>query len=203
MHDPLEPFRWLDPDDGPCPLDDIFTVSFFHGLNGGEVLDRFGAAASGRPRTGFDELRGRVEDFVARSDGGDGGGHVGVWEAGEWSAAVELWGWQATLHDVAGRLSQGCRTVAVTRHDYAAHSFVHAAAGSVLTSFDPHAPGFRHGSDPEGLDSLMRGISMDPEGETQPDAPVAMSFALAAGITGVAFTPDFLELPLLVGDVRG
>jgi hypothetical protein len=34
------------------------------------------------------------------------------------------------------------------------------------------------------------------------DDPLAMSFALAAGVSGVEFTPGTLEQPLLVGGLR-
>ncbi|MCH6159868.1 DUF6461 domain-containing protein [Streptomyces sp. M600PL45_2] len=199
MSDSLERFRWLDVAEGRCPLGEIFSVSFFHGLAPEEVLRRFGSdAASGSAGTKAPTSLGRLCERA-----GESGGFVGVLAAGEWSAAVELCGWEATLPDVAERLSAGCELVAVTRHDYAEHCFVYAVDGRIVTCFDSHVPGHRQGSDPDALNSLMRQTGTDPDGEEMClDEPVAASFALAAGITGVTFTEDMLERPLLVGAVR-
>lgn len=203
MHDPLERFRWLDADETGCPLGGIFTVSFFRGLGTGEVLRRFGADPAAARQGDFGQLCDHVGDFLSQSDGGDGGGYVGVLDTGEWSTAVELWGWEATLPDVVDGLSRGCEVVAVTRHDYAEHSFVHAVGGSISTGFDPHVPSHRHGSAPHALNPLMRRIGADPDEEEMcADDPLATSFALAAAMTGVAFTPGTLDRPVLVGELR-
>jgi hypothetical protein len=200
MSDSLERFRWLDVAEGHCPLGEIFSVSFFRGLAPEEVLCRFGSgAASGSagteaPPTSLGALCERA---------GDAGGFIGALAAGDWSVAVELCGWEATLPDVAERLSADCELVAVTRHDYAEHCFVYAVDGRIVTCFDSHVPGHRQGSDPDALNSLMRRSGTDPDGEEMClDEPVAASFALAAGITGVPFTEDMLQRPLLVGAVR-
>ncbi|OEU88264.1 hypothetical protein DB35_18005 [Streptomyces abyssalis] len=202
VRDPLEQLRWLDVGEGHCPLGEIFSVSFFRGLGTEEVLRRFGTGAQEGVRMSFGALRDRVENLLPQSDGGAGGQYVGVLEAGEWSVAVELSGWEATLPDVAERLSHACEMVAVTRHDYAEHDFVYAVDGSFVTGFNAHTPGYRFGSDPEALNSRIRAIGVDPEqDEMCLDDPIATSFALAAEITGVVFAPDTLERPLLVGSV--
>lgn len=213
MTEILERFGWLDAAEHRCPLGGIFTVSFFRGVGPGEVLHRFGAPAAGRRRMSFGELCGRVGGFLSGGAGaegrvhppagGTGGGYVGVRQSGEWSVALELSGWEATLPDVTERLSQGCEVVAATRHDYAEHSFMYAVDGDVVTCFDPQVPGHRHGSRPDALNSPMRRAGCDPQCQEMCfDDPMAMAFALTAGITGVEFTPEVLEQPLLVGDVR-
>ncbi|NLU74484.1 hypothetical protein HCC61_17670 [Streptomyces sp. HNM0575] len=203
VSDPLEDLRWLDAAEGRCPLGGIFSVSFFHGLGPAEVLRRFGAAPSGEPDGGHGP-HGRPPTLGTLCErAGDGGGFVGAMRTGEWTAAVELCGWEATLPDVAERLSADCEMVAVTRHDYAEHCFVYAVGGSVVTCFDSHVPGYRQGSAPDGLNAVMRETGLDPGSEEMClDDPVATSFALAAAITGVVFTRDVLERPLLTGAVR-
>lgn len=204
MSDSLARFRWLDAAEHRCPLGGIFTVSFFHGLGTGEVLRRFGADPAAAQWVDFGQLHDRVEHFVSKSAGGDNGGCVGVVDTGEWSTAIEPWGWQATLHDVVDGLSRDCEVVAVTRHDYAEHTFVHAVGGSIATGFDPHFPSRRYGRSPNALAPLMRRLGVDPDEEEMfADDPLAMSFALAAGISGVEFTPSMLERPLLVRQLGG
>jgi hypothetical protein len=210
--DLLAPYHWLQrPDGSPQnPLGDIYCVSFFRGLGPAEVLRRFdpGAPAGGREMT-FRELDETVFEFVQETDGGDGGGHVGVVAAGEWSVAVELWGWFATIPEAAARLSQGCEMVAVSRHDYAEDDFTYAVDGTVVTTFNPSWPFERNGGDAGRLDDLMRGVGMVLEQPADDagwhddgfDHGLARAFALAAGITGVPMTPDLLEGPFLVGPI--
>ncbi|QRX89998.1 DUF6461 domain-containing protein [Streptomyces noursei] len=201
--DPLAPFRWLEGHRGP--LGDIFCVSFCRGLDPAELLRRFGAPDTPAPEScDLDELLSRVGEFVAETRGGDGGGHVGVVRVGDWSMAVEPWGWRATLSDVATALSAGAEFVAVSRHDYAEDGFVHAVDGELVTAFAPYTPGRRHGSAPDRWTAAMAEVGLDPRPDGQRhDHRIAAAFALAAKATGVAFTPEVLAGPLLVGDLRG
>lgn len=213
--DPLARFHWLG---GDGPLDDIFCVSFFHGLGPEDVVPRFGGPApssQSAPAQGpesapvsaarwmrFDEIGERVVESLADSAGAEGG-YVAVVQTGEWSVAVEPFGWQGTLTDVAERLSADCEFVAVGRHDYAEGRFVHAVGGTVTTAFIPHLPSMPYGSEPAALDGLLRELGVDPQDEYESvEHDIATAFALAARVTGVAFTPDLLEQPMLVGEVR-
>jgi hypothetical protein len=212
--DPLAPYRWLQgPDEsGSTSLGEIYCVSFFRGLGPAEVLRRFDPDGQPGSETTLGELDDQVLEFVEETDGGDGGGYVGVIAAGAWSVAVEPGGWHAVLLESAAKLSHGCEVVAVSRHDYAEDHFTYAADGEVITAFNPSWPFDRHGSDTGRLDDLMRGAGMslekpedDAAWETAADDRhangLARAFALAAAITGVPFTPDLLDGPFLVGPI--
>ncbi|MEU4517013.1 DUF6461 domain-containing protein [Nonomuraea wenchangensis] len=213
--DPLAPFRWLAASDFPSnPLNDIFSVAFFRGLDPVEVVRRFSRGEDSGVESDFAGLNEAAWEFVDGGDGGDGGGHVGVFREGEWCVAVEPMGWLVTLHEVLPRLSRGCEVVAVTRHDYAAeHSFEYAVDGESVTGYLLRHPHDRYGSDPDRLNGHMRELGMAlelPEGddaaydavwELNYDTAVPRAFALAARITGVPFTPDLLDRPMLVGPI--
>ncbi|MFG3438939.1 DUF6461 domain-containing protein [Nonomuraea sp. NPDC047897] len=223
IDDPLAPFRWLCRDDHWWS--EIFCVSFLRGVEPAEVVRRFGGTATGR-HAEFDEFEDLVSHFLHTTDGGEGSGHVGAVEVGEWCVAIEPSGWSAVSWEVASRLSRdGAELVAISRHDYAEDTFLHARDGVVLTTFNPDTPGLRHGDAPHALADLMRAVGLAPdqdldqgldegEGEGNGDgdgdgdgwdalAPVAVlrSFALAAKITGVVLEPAHLDGPLYVGAV--
>ncbi|MEO3796367.1 DUF6461 domain-containing protein [Nonomuraea sp. B10E15] len=211
-NDPLAPYRWLQAADGDPgnPLGDIFCVSFFRGLGPAEVLRRFGPAEPPGREMGFAELDEEVHAFVEETAGGDGGGHVGVVPLGEWSVAIELWGWTATSPEVIEPLSRGCEVVTVSRHDYAEDDFSYAIDGAVVTTFRPIMPSERHGDDKDRLNELMREVGLTPEEdddgwearwEDMSANGLARAFLLAARITGVEFTAGLLSGPLLVGAI--
>ncbi|WP_134736011.1 DUF6461 domain-containing protein [Amycolatopsis sp. CFH S0740] len=197
MTDLLTELAWLD-DYGP--LQDIFCVSFVRGLDPPEVVRRFGGV--GGEQMTFGELNNLVAEYVAQTQGGNGGGYVGVVSSGEWSVAVEPWGWQGNLSEVVARLSKESEVVAVNRHDYAEAHFVHAVDGTVVAGFTPCLPSRTYGSESERLIQVMREAGLDPGGDERPSNPIAAAFAVAAGVTGVVFTPEMLERLLLVGDIR-
>ncbi|MFC4496986.1 DUF6461 domain-containing protein [Streptomyces ovatisporus] len=203
MPDPLTRFRWLE---GDCPLDEIFCVSFFHGLEPAGVLSRLGVDPRWTRRMSFEEFGDffvHVDENVAGT--ADGSGCFGALKAGDWSAVVEPMGWKGASLDAPG-LSRDTTHLAVLRHDYAEHDFVYAVDGSVLTRFDPRMPDMRHGEEPDVLNSRMRAAGLNPRADDEedwPDEPVASSFALMADVTGVPFTPGLLEQPLLAGCVAG
>ncbi len=213
--DPLIPFQWLNvpESEGGGRLGVIFSVAFFRGLDPAEVVRRFSRGEDSGRESDFAELDDKVYEFLEETDGGDGGGHVGVFPAGEWCVAIEPFGWMVTLPEVLAPLSRGCEVVAVNRHDYAAeHSFEYAIDGTVVTGYPLRHPYERHGSDPDRLNGFMRelGMCLDrPEDDDAWDAvwednyvtAVPRGFALAAKITGVSFTRDMLGRPMLVGPI--
>lgn len=202
MADLLVPFRWLEASPGVGDREDllgeIFCVSFFRGLEPAEVLRRFGTGRTGQETT-FHELRVKVWESVG----------VGNDYVGEWGVAVEPEGFQAVLAERLTRLFRGCEVAAVGRHDYAEDSFVYAVDGKIVTSFTPHLPGTRWGSDTDRINELMRETGLPPEklDEEAWEATwddmytnrISHAFLLAAKITGVVFTPSILDGPLLVG----
>lgn len=129
----LTPFRWLSVSEerGGSALGFIFSVAFFRGLTPAEVVRRFTGDAG--LRTGYDGLNERVQEFLDATDGGDGGGYVGVVAAGGWSVAIEPYGWTVTLPETVTELSRGCEMLAITRHDYAAHALQYAIDGTSVT----------------------------------------------------------------------
>ncbi|WP_449063642.1 DUF6461 domain-containing protein [Planomonospora algeriensis] len=212
--DPLAPFQWLNVSEskGGGPLNMIFSVAFFRGLDPVEVMRRFSHGEGSGQESGFDGLDEKVGEFLDETDGGDGGGHVGVFQVGEWCVAIEPYGWTATILEVATELSQGCEMLAVTRHDYAEDSFTYAINGTIITDYPLRRPYERSGSDPDRLNGFMRELGMgldEPGDDAAWDAAwednhltaVPRAFALAAKVTGVPFTPDMLGRPMLVGPI--
>ncbi|MEU5880695.1 DUF6461 domain-containing protein [Spirillospora sp. NPDC047279] len=187
----------------------MFCASFFHGLAPADVLRRFGPDEEAGRQMPVEGLWEVVEDFVRRTREGSGSGHVGVRQVGEWSVALELLGWYAVLHECYPAFSRGCEMVAVSRHDYAEDSFVYAADGELITGFASRSPGRRWGGEPDRLNRAMgrAGLlheSVDDAMEAWPgrhEHRIARSFALAAEVTGVAFTPSLLDGPFLVGAI--
>ncbi|WP_432928441.1 DUF6461 domain-containing protein [Microbispora sp. CA-135349] len=210
MPDPLAPFRWLAAPAGTAhnPLGDVFSVSFFHGLEPADVAARFESAGAPSRSMSFAELEDEVTRFLEETDGGDGGGHVGITRIGEWSVALEPCGWHTALGENLARLAQGCEAVAVGRHDYAEHGFLYAVDGEIVTAFTPHASTNRWGSDPDRLKEPMRRVRLPLTAATGKavwnarwDDALPRAFALAATITGVTLTPDCFDGPLLVASM--
>ncbi|CRY74842.1 hypothetical protein SAMN05421776_101265 [Nocardia farcinica] len=219
--DPVAPFEWLLTHDGRrCPLDEIYTVAFFRGLDPSEVVRRYSRGEDHGQEASFDEL---MEQAAENSSlpGRSGGGTVGVVRVGEWSVAIEPDGWMATLHDVLADLSRGCEVVAITRHDYAEASFAYAIDGTVVTGYKPlDCPHSRHGTEPDRLNGFMRELGMtvdvrddendgdeydweeeDERAESDYLASLPRAFALAAKLTHVRFTPEILDRAMVVGPV--
>ncbi|WP_460352795.1 DUF6461 domain-containing protein [Actinoallomurus acanthiterrae] len=214
--DLLAPFQWLNvpESEGGGRLDVIFSVAFFRGLDPAEVVRRFSLGEDSGQESDFGALNEKAGEFVNETAGGDGGGYVGVFQAGEWCVAIEPCGWMVTLHEVVTKLSRGCEVLAVTRHDYAAeHSFEYAIDGTIVTGYRLRHPYERYGSDPDRLNGFMLELGMgldEPENDAARDAAwednydtaVPRGFALAAKVTGVPFTPDMLGRPMLVGPIE-
>ncbi|GGO12713.1 hypothetical protein GCM10010116_25540 [Microbispora rosea subsp. aerata] len=210
MPDALAPFRWLAAPPGTSynPLGDVFCVAFFHGLEPAEVAARFDSAETPARSMTFGELDDRVTEFIEGTDGGCGGGYVGVTRIGEWSVVIEPYGWHITLSENLACLSRGCEAVAVGRHDYADHRFMYAVDGEIVTAFTPHVSAKRWGSDHDRLREPMRRVGLPltatagkPTWDTRWDDALPKAFALAATITGVTLSADSLAGPLLVASV--
>ncbi|WP_199744916.1 DUF6461 domain-containing protein [Actinomadura harenae] len=199
--------------EGGGPLGVIFSVAFFHGLDPTGVIRRFSQGEDSGEQSDFSGLSQRAFEFVDVTRGGDGGGYVGAFQAGEWCVAIEPCGWWVTDHQLVAGLSRGCEVVAVTRHDYAAeHSFEYAIDGTIVNGYRLRHPHERYGSDPDRLKSFMLDLGMgldrpqddavwDVAWENNYNTAVPRGFALAAKVTGVPFTPDMLDRPMLVGPI--
>lgn len=218
--DPLAPFRWLH--DGDSLLEDIFTVAFFRGLEPSEVVRRFSRGEDHGQESDFAGLMDQATEFSIKTDGGYGGGTVGVLQVGEWSVAIEPMGWMATLHDVLAELSRDCEVLAITRHGYAEDSLRYAIDGTIVTGYNPlQCPYLRHGSEPDRLNGFMRELGMavdsrddendrddeydwedeDERAESDYVSALPGAFALAAKLTQVRFIPEILDRAMLVGPV--
>jgi hypothetical protein len=209
--DRLATFRWLTApatDNVHTPLGDVFSVSFFHGLEPADVAARFEPTAAAVRSMTLDELHDEVAEFIEETDGDDGGGYVGITRIGEWSVAIEPCGRHTALGDNLARLAQECEAVAVGRHDYAEHAFLYAVDGEIVTAFTPHASVNRWGSDPDRLKEPMRRVGLPLTAtagkaawDTRWDDALPKAFALAATITGVTLTPRSFDGPLLVAPI--
>lgn len=211
--DPWAPFEWLAASESQAgPLGVIFSVAFFRGLDPSEVVRRFNNGEDSSQELDFEQLNDRMVEFLGKTGGGSGGGHVGVFPAGEWSVAIEPCGFWATDRDVLADLSRGCEVLAITRHDYATHSLAYAIDSTLVTAHELQVPHIRWGSDPDRLNDYMRELGMvldssdneidwDAVGNINYNIAVPRAFALAAKVTGVSFTPVMLNQPLLVGPI--
>ncbi|MEV0251894.1 DUF6461 domain-containing protein [Nocardia sp. NPDC050712] len=219
--DPLAPFQWLNASESQAgPLGVIFSIAFVRNLDPSEVVRRFSNGNDSGQESDFEELKDRIVEFT--SGGGDGGGHVGVFRAGEWSVAIEPYGWWMTDHKTLAELSRDCEVLAITRHDYAVHSLEYAVDGTIVTGHRLWYPHIRWGCDPDRLNDYMRELGMEldmtdddyiydadeDEPESHADAwdisvstGVPRAFALAAKVTGVSFTADMLDQPLFIGPI--
>ncbi|WP_232840279.1 DUF6461 domain-containing protein [Nocardia aurea] len=214
--DPLAPFQWLNASESQAgPLGVIFSIAFFRDLDPSGVVRRFSNGDDSGQESDF-------EEFLGKTGGGDGAGHVGVFRAGAWSVAIEPYGWWMTDHKMLAELSRDCEVLAITRHDYAVHSLEYAIDGTIVTGHRLWYPHIRWGADPDRLNDYMRELGMEldmteddyiydadeDEPESNSDAwdisvstGVPRAFALAAKVTGVSFTVDMLDQPLLVGPI--
>ncbi|MEV6276811.1 DUF6461 domain-containing protein [Nocardia sp. NPDC051832] len=210
--DPLAPYYWLNADDGnACPLGEIFTVAFFRGLDPSEVVRRFSRGADQGRESDFDGIMRQASESCSTPSEGLA---VGVWQAGEWSVAIEPFGWMATLPDVLAELSRDCEVVAITHHAYAEDCFMYAIDGTLVTGYKPlSCPHIRFGSEPDRLYEFMRELGMPLDMEEEEHewdwddddddyfAALPRAFALTAQLTQVRFTPEMLDRAMLVGPV--
>jgi hypothetical protein len=110
---------------------------------------------------------------------------LAVRAVGFWVLAVEVNGWQGARPEVLERLSAGTWAVSVYWNVNGQTRFSLAAAGHVLTTFDPQFPDRRDGADPDGLEAVRAGLPWD-------DAlPRPLALALAARVTGHPARPSW------------
>jgi hypothetical protein len=176
----VDRFLWTEED----PFGDVCGVYFFRGLGPEEVLSRFDPLSSVEPTT----LAGTGERARAVSEVP----YVAAAEVGAWTVAVAPD--DARAAPEVAELSWATEVVAVMRHDYAEDRFVYTTDGAVVAGFIAWQPEISGGDDPERLNEPMRRVGLLPD---PPDASVSHAvprmFALAAEITGVAFTPAVLD----------
>ncbi|MFE3452926.1 DUF6461 domain-containing protein [Nonomuraea sp. NPDC059194] len=177
-------------------LGPIYTLTFVQHPDEREVLRRFGVAPQDiGPLTDDD-----VDERLQATDGH--GDLVRAVDLGEWTVAVEKYGWQGLRPEVLLELSRdGGRVIVVSRHDYANHHFAYAADGQVLTSFNPEFPGNREGVAPDHLDEHLRELGIDPAADDQIDNHLPAALALVSRISGAVLTPAHLSKPLPGGRV--
>ncbi len=219
--DPLAPLQWLNASESQAdPLGEIFSVGFFRNLDPSEVVRRFSKGDDSGQESDFEELNDRMVEFLGKTGGVHGGGHVGVFRAGAWSVAIEPVGWWMTDRKTLAELSRDCEVLAITIHGYAEHSLEYAIDGTIVTGHRLEYPHIRWGCDPDRLNDYMRELGMEldmtdddyvydaDEDESDSDAwdisysaVVPRAFALAAKVTGVSFTADMLDQPLLIGPI--
>ncbi|WP_435592235.1 DUF6461 domain-containing protein [Nocardia sp. bgisy118] len=219
--DPLAPLQWLNASESQAdPLGEIFSVGFFRNLDPSEVVRRFSKGDDSGQESDFEELNDRMVEFLGKTGGVHGGGHVGVFRAGAWSVAIEPVGWWMTDRKTLAELSRDCEVLAITIHGYAEHSLEYAIDGTIVTGHRLEYPHIRWGCDPDRLNDYMRELGMEldmtdddyvydaDEDESDSDAwdisysaVVPRAFALAAKVTGVSFTADMLDQPMLIGPI--
>ncbi|MEU7140902.1 DUF6461 domain-containing protein [Nocardia sp. NPDC046473] len=216
--DPLAPFQWLNAFENQAdPLGEIFSVGFFRNLAPSQVVRRFSKGDDSGQESDFEELNDRMVEFLGKTGGGHGGGHVGVFRAGVWSVAIEPVGWWMTDRETLPELSRDCEVLAITVHGYAEHSLEYAIDGTIVTGHRLEYPHDRWGCDPDRLNDYMRELGMEVElgmtdndhiydpDEDESDSDystcVPRAFALAAKVTGVSFTADMLDQPLIIGPI--
>ncbi|WP_113705336.1 DUF6461 domain-containing protein [Nonomuraea lactucae] len=189
-------------------LGDVWCLTFVRDLDDAEALRRLGASEESIRPLSYQELmdEGLFPHTVLA------GRLVG------WVVLIERNGSEATEPDALRALSAGTEVVSVLRHDYANDMFVYAIDGERLTSFDPRKPGWRYGSDPDRLLSVMREAGLDPtyvpgdyvpqdedDGEDEDIIPILPTvngaLTLAARLTGVVLSQEVLHGPLLGGVV--
>ncbi|MEU4328763.1 DUF6461 domain-containing protein [Nonomuraea dietziae] len=141
-----------------------------------------------------------VDERILATDGH--GDLVRVVGLGEWTVAVEKFGWQGRAHQALRELSRdGGQAIAVSRQDNANHRLSYAADGQVITSFNPEFPGIREGVAPGHLDEHLRKLGIDPAADDQIDNPLPAALCLTSWISGVMLTPAHLNGPLPGGRI--
>jgi hypothetical protein len=176
---------------------EIYTVTFAFGHEEYEVLHRFGVIDE-------DIALVTAEDFYERASQRQGAcDMVAVRRTGDWVIGIEADGYEGARLEVLREMSRGGEAVSVMRHDYAAsHRFGHAVNGELRTGFAVQTPQDRYGDDPDGLIADMSELGLDPYPEDDfqyISDGVPRALALASRLSGVLFTADLLDEPLLGG----
>ncbi|MFL6124899.1 DUF6461 domain-containing protein [Actinophytocola sp.] len=188
----VDDLAWADasPEDEML-LDEIFCLTFVKAVDDTEVLRRMGALP--------DSVATRTPADLDRLDNFDDGypTMASTLRLASWTVVVERSGFQGA--ELLPALSHETEAVCVLRHDYASHTFAYAAAGELITQFDPFFPAQRYGADPDRLLSRMLdvGFAMDDDGfDHNFDGAITRSLRLAEEVTGVLPTLEALTGPL-------
>lgn len=187
---------WLYPEWG---LGDLWCLTFVRDVDEVEALRRMSASEESIEPLTYEQL----------IDGGLFPDTVLAGRLGDWTALIEVYGWNATEIDTLRALSSGTESVSVLRHDYASDDFAYAVDGKLITCFNPGIPAWRSGSDPDRLVNVMRDAGFDPDytpGDSHDGASgrrpnVASALLLMARLTGVMLTEEILNGPWLGGIV--
>ncbi|MFI6800170.1 DUF6461 domain-containing protein [Streptosporangium canum] len=174
-------------------LGDIYTIVFVRRLDEHEVLHRLGAAD---------------EDIRLIEDGDhsypEGPQIITVRRIGDWTVAIEDFGWRGARRETLGALSRdGGEAVTVQRHDYAQHHLTYAVDGQLITDINPRFPINRQGTDPDRLNRHLRELGIDPAAGDHIDNPIPAALTLASRITGVMISPQHLRRPILGAAIPG
>ncbi len=174
-------------------LGEILCLTFVRNLDEAGALRRMGALG--------DTVGQRtLGDLVEEAEGFDHG-YPTVAAAARlngWTVVIEPGGFEGSDTALLSAVSEGTEAVSVLRHAYASNRFGYAAAGRLVTGFDPSWPGRRWGIEPDRLLFVMNEVGMTPDdadaGYVEATLP---ALRLAGWITGVAVLPRVLEEVLL------
>ncbi|WP_433328369.1 DUF6461 domain-containing protein [Spirillospora sp. CA-294931] len=202
----LDDLAWASavPDDDRT-LAEVFCLTFVKGVGEREALLRLGAQEGTFGRRTLSEVVEEMESYDA--------GYPDVAASlnlGEWTVLIEPDGFNGAHLPLLAALSRGTEAVSALRHDYASDHFGYAVDGTLVTSFDPIAPQYRHGADPDRLLALMRDAGFRPEpGESHEDDETEMAdraatraLYVAGRITGVVPALDALRGTFLSAHVE-
>jgi len=174
-------------------LGEIFCLTFIRSSDDADALRRMGALSDTVGQRTLGDLAEEAQEFdhgyptvaaAARLDG--------------WTVMIEPGGFEGSDTALLSAVSEGSEAVSVLRHAYASNRFGYAAAGRLVTGFDPSWPGRRWGTHPDRLLSVMDEVGMTPD---DPDAGYVEgtlpALELAGRITGVGVPLRVLDEPLL------
>jgi Family of unknown function (DUF6461) len=174
-------------------LREAFCITLVRGLDGAELLRRFGG--------GHGQARALTAAEAGRLSSSLRAGYPQIVLAtriGGWAVAVEDNGWEGSRPEVLRALSRGTQAVSVYRNVNALGYFSDAVDGELRLQFELLFPQRRWGSQPDALLAQMRGAGLDPDAPEPPYGQVdTAALALAERVTGVHLDPEALEGPLL------
>lgn len=184
-------FTWFD--DRFPGLAEAYCITLVRGMAPEELLERLRATDPIHLK-GAESL---VEPAYDAWDVHDGDRlFIAAAQVGDWVLAIEPNGYLGTLDQVILPLSQGTRLVSHFRNVNAVDHFHWCEDGDLRLHFEPLFPFSRDGSDPDGLEPVMRqvGFDLSDKDDRQYQLNTEAAFALAEHLTGVRLTPELLEI---------
>lgn len=171
-------FGWL----SASALGEAACVTMVNTTDTDGVLRGFGGIADRARTLSLEEIWDEFEDADA----------VAVCRRGDHVVAIEVNGFQGSRPEVLRQVSALGKTVSAFWNVDAMTRFSYAAGGRVKTSFEAGADSWRDGDDPDCLAALIDSIDWAPGNwETG-------MFVLAAEVTGLPFSEDWLDGEFLV-----